>query len=413
MGDGIIQEGGSGLQDGGDDGYGDVYRAFFEAMLEGGIAPLVETAHDLLGYPLGVLDETGYVVLLSPDAPIGVPIWDEWQREGANRYGNLVEGFREYRTLSMPDNQPTVIYDQQLYDGNQIATIFYNGSGEMTGGAFLFLGDQEPTDHDMRVMEVFSKAAKPEMDKLYDRRKDEDRQLLIACDRGNGSYRENVAALSALGNRYGGDYRIIYAEATSGNPLGTLPRVQKSINGSALDATSVLHGQGLVVLAYQIMPGTATVDHVVKTLSRYQVAIAVSTQFDDIYDLADHLVQARSTLTAGRITDGSRQVFDYEDVAPLQPFALCAEQTGMSVFVHPAVKQIIAYDKEHGTEWIETLEAYLHNRMNKTRTAEALGIHWNTLVYRLGRMEELFGIDFDDQRMTAQLTASLWAARFA
>jgi carbohydrate diacid regulator len=50
-------------------------------------------------------------------------------------------------------------------------------------------------------------------------------------------------------------------------------------------------------------------------------------------------------------------------------------------------------------EIIQTLETFFNYDMSLTRTADALGIHRNTLVYRLDRIHELLGLDpraFDD-----------------
>jgi PucR C-terminal helix-turn-helix domain len=49
-------------------------------------------------------------------------------------------------------------------------------------------------------------------------------------------------------------------------------------------------------------------------------------------------------------------------------------------------------DDEHG-ELTETLRALLRCRMDRTATSSALHIHRNTLAYRLGRIEQITGLD--------------------
>ena len=49
------------------------------------------------------------------------------------------------------------------------------------------------------------------------------------------------------------------------------------------------------------------------------------------------------------------------------------------------------YDREHQTQYIQTLMAYFSCGRNMTRTSNALFIHKTTLFYRFERMEKLVG----------------------
>lgn len=54
------------------------------------------------------------------------------------------------------------------------------------------------------------------------------------------------------------------------------------------------------------------------------------------------------------------------------------------------------YDHRKKTEYYLTLNTYLENKMIATQTAKALFIHHATMVYRLKRIHELTGINYDD-----------------
>ncbi|MBI4729984.1 MAG: helix-turn-helix domain-containing protein [Acidobacteria bacterium] len=62
-------------------------------------------------------------------------------------------------------------------------------------------------------------------------------------------------------------------------------------------------------------------------------------------------------------------------------------------------------DAQQGTDYLRTLSAYFEHQGNVARAAQALGIHANTLRYRLRRMVELSGLDLDDadERLIADL----------
>jgi hypothetical protein len=54
-------------------------------------------------------------------------------------------------------------------------------------------------------------------------------------------------------------------------------------------------------------------------------------------------------------------------------------------------------DDDHGT-LVETLRTFLRCRFDRTATSEALHVHRNTLAYRLGRIEEITGLDLRSPR---------------
>ncbi|NUU24742.1 MAG: helix-turn-helix domain-containing protein, partial [Streptomycetaceae bacterium] len=60
------------------------------------------------------------------------------------------------------------------------------------------------------------------------------------------------------------------------------------------------------------------------------------------------------------------------------------------------VRQMVAYDAEHGTAFRATLAAYLAAFSDVAKAAGTLTVHPNTLRYRLRRIRELFGLDLTD-----------------
>jgi sugar diacid utilization regulator len=61
-----------------------------------------------------------------------------------------------------------------------------------------------------------------------------------------------------------------------------------------------------------------------------------------------------------------------------------------------ALQPLVEYDRAHHATLVATLRAYVETRLNLTRSAEILGVHPNTVVYRLRRIRELSGRDPGD-----------------
>ena len=64
-------------------------------------------------------------------------------------------------------------------------------------------------------------------------------------------------------------------------------------------------------------------------------------------------------------------------------------------YMPKSLENMNAYDMENATEFLPTLKSYIFNLKNTKETASELYIHRNTLLYRINKIEELFGITLD------------------
>ena len=74
---------------------------------------------------------------------------------------------------------------------------------------------------------------------------------------------------------------------------------------------------------------------------------------------------------------------------------------------------LAAYDAEHGTELVATLDAFLRCNRSWQRAARELTVHKQTLVYRIRRVEELTGRRLDSTADVAELWMALRARETA
>ena len=84
--------------------------------------------------------------------------------------------------------------------------------------------------------------------------------------------------------------------------------------------------------------------------------------------------------------------------APLTPWHL----------VSPELLALRRHDAETGTQYFDTLRAYLLQERDIPKTAEALIIHRTTLLYRLKKIQSLVRLRLDDPWQRLRLMLSLW-----
>lgn len=66
-------------------------------------------------------------------------------------------------------------------------------------------------------------------------------------------------------------------------------------------------------------------------------------------------------------------------------------------FYDTTLKTLVDYDDKKSTELVETLSCYFKNSGNLTRISEDLFTHYNTVLYRVKRIEEITGVNLNDQ----------------
>lgn len=90
---------------------------------------------------------------------------------------------------------------------------------------------------------------------------------------------------------------------------------------------------------------------------------------------------------------------------------LLEEAAGISGLRDGKVTALAAHDAQHGTEFVGTLAAWLDHHGDVGRAAEALGLHRNTMRYRIRRISDVSGIDLEDpdERLVAAIELRLLA----
>ena len=82
---------------------------------------------------------------------------------------------------------------------------------------------------------------------------------------------------------------------------------------------------------------------------------------------------------------------------------ICAEKSNIKEFFFSPVNKLLEYDKMYSTNFVDTLKTYISNRNNQYRSARALSIHRNTLLYRINKIQEIMEIDLNNQLTLLQL----------
>jgi hypothetical protein len=118
--------------------------------------------------------------------------------------------------------------------------------------------------------------------------------------------------------------------------------------------------------------------------------------------------EARDAATIARALLPDGGAIDYSRVGAYRYLVQIGSADAPRDRMRTAVDRLIDYDNRRRTALLDTLERYLSERRSVVDSARALYVHPNTLRQRLGRIEELTGLDLDrDDLLSLELAIKL------
>jgi len=94
--------------------------------------------------------------------------------------------------------------------------------------------------------------------------------------------------------------------------------------------------------------------------------------------------------------DKNKSVVNYSNLGFFQIFGKIDDMTELERCIPETLKKLYLYDDEHKGELITTLQMYLRNNQSIKKTAGAMFVHYRTISYRLEKIKQISGINFDN-----------------
>lgn len=105
--------------------------------------------------------------------------------------------------------------------------------------------------------------------------------------------------------------------------------------------------------------------------------------------------EAKVALELGRIMNIRSKTPFFRDLG-LARILYNHDQQELAEFYKDNIGELIRYDQEQNTEFVQTLESFFLNRCDLKAAADDLFLHPNTLRYRLKKIEEILEINLND-----------------
>lgn len=178
----------------------------------------------------------------------------------------------------------------------------------------------------------------------------------------------------------------------SGNNISEIIPVDSSMK-NILDTDTVSESDKKEVLA-KIYKSLS--DYLYSISSDIKLVMGVGRAYEGIGDLQKSFTEASRCVILSEKMNMSGRVFCYEEMGIYNLFSELADKKVMQEFIDNTLGVIIEYDRNNNSKLLETLKAYLWNNNSLIHASEQLYTHRNTVKYRVQRISQLTGRDFDD-----------------
>src|SRR6056297_86876 len=135
--------------------------------------------------------------------------------------------------------------------------------------------------------------------------------------------------------------------------------------------------------------------NVIDKKDRDLVTIGVGNYKEDIINLYESYSQAKRTINVASKLDKEDQIYFFEDLG-VYKLLYKIDTEEKNSFLENSIIPLLKYDRAHNTELLKTLKAFFEENGNLTNVAKKIYIHYNTVHYRLKRIEKITGLSLEN-----------------
>lgn len=156
-----------------------------------------------------------------------------------------------------------------------------------------------------------------------------------------------------------------------------------------------------------------TVTEIVRVISgiggggRRTFSTGVSRPVDSVADLPQAYEEALSAVSVGRQLHGDSAVTHFDGLGVFRLLALIPDSADLRRFVDEALGPLSTDDSAENADLRRTLSILIDTNMNVAETARQLFFHYNTLRYRIVKLEKMLGPFTTDPQLRLKLALAL------
>ncbi len=141
---------------------------------------------------------------------------------------------------------------------------------------------------------------------------------------------------------------------------------------------------------------------------RQPFTTGISRTFNDLVHLPKAYAEARKAVEVGARMHGVQSVVHFDSLGVFRLLSLIEDEAELDDFVRETLGEL-SEGAEEDVDLLTTLEALLDHGLNVAETARELHFHYNSLRYRIGKLERILGPFMTDPQRRFSVQVALAA----
>lgn len=173
---------------------------------------------------------------------------------------------------------------------------------------------------------------------------------------------------------------------------------EKALIGEKSDSIILLLGADENSTVNQINEKSMRIgDKIIRALDakfyKTKAIVGIGRYYENTRELWKSYQEARKAISLGVMDTAGSRVIHFEKLGIYKLLSHEGLENELQLFYKSTIYPLVEYDKKRNTDFIPTLRAYFETDGNLKKMADILFTHYNTILYRLQRIQKIAGID--------------------
>ena len=134
---------------------------------------------------------------------------------------------------------------------------------------------------------------------------------------------------------------------------------------------------------------------ILKRKKDIELKIGVGRLYKELENVDKSFQDAIRAVRIGKVIS-EKNIIYYDELGIFKILSQDFLNDELEDFYDTTLKKLVDYDLKKSTELVETLTSFFKNSGNLTRISEELFTHYNTVLYRIKRIEEITGVNLNN-----------------
>ena len=383
------------------------------ADMRGRRCPMTEflrVGYEILQNPM-ILYDSGYLIIATTEqfhVPLKDATWN--QLIAAGYWTPEIRSSVRLENWHGQRNRATY-FDTNRFERNGAVTTFYSG-GRFLGVLFVQENFTAITKGKLHLIQVFSETLRAEMDERGNNANlgasaiDTFIQTMLLSS--SHSYTEEFVNynLMQLGWKSSCScYVLVFNDMLNPEQRQYAPQSVHSVFPSSYCLE--MEGKMVAIVHADETELDEATGKLAELIRESVMKCGISNRLESFMGVCYGYRQAQAALQMGELLDPMFWCYRFRDYSVEYTVSFALQSVSLEILCHPAVVQLAKEDEANSTQYVSTLDAFLSGGKNLTRLAGAMHVHRNTLQYRLNRIAQLTGIDYNDENEMKQCYLSI------